>query len=167
MYSLKPQRHRDTEETQGSRPPEETADHADRRRSRPPTPVANTKTRRHKEFTKSSSDEIPWPSNDGQGPLGRAAAPNASVRRGSPAQWPTLSERRSRHLSFLFSKGGEAASRHNEKGARQNRARLTDSTIFPLLLCPFSPLRFLLGRAGGPVSSVSLWFFDHRLPRIA
>ena len=42
------------------------------------------------------------PSNDGRVPLGQTTAPNASVRRGVPAQRPALCERRPRRSSFSF-----------------------------------------------------------------
>ena len=43
-----------------------------------------------------------WPPNGGQGPLGRAIAPNASTRRDVQAQQPALSKRRPRHFSSPF-----------------------------------------------------------------
>ena len=62
-----------------------------------------------------------WPLNGGQGPLGRAIAPNASVRHGVPAQRPALCERRPRHFSSSFNGWDESTPQHNEKRARQNR----------------------------------------------
>jgi hypothetical protein len=190
---LKPQRHRDTEKTQSHPPTHEepqitqiNADPTRPRRKHKDTKAQrvheashrlfNVETQRRREFLASVHDVTRfWPSNDGQEPLDRTAATNARIRSGSSTQWPALSERRSRHFSFLFGGWDEPPPQHHEKkiagcSAANNRVHLADSTISPLLLCPFSPLRFLLGRAGAFVSSclcvcdglcvsVALWFF--------
>jgi len=75
MLRTKPQRHRGTEKTQ----------------SQPPT----SQPRRH-EDTKTSQSLLDRPARSrppgGQGPLGRATVPNASVRRSHSTQRPALSE---------------------------------------------------------------------------
>ena len=59
---------------------------------------------------------------DGREPLGRATAPNASVRPGAPAQRPALRERKPRHFSSSFNSWERhALLPNNEREERQNR----------------------------------------------
>ena len=79
------------------------------------------KTQRRRESTRIQRVARSWPPNGGQGPLGRATAPIASDRRGSPAKRPALGERRPRHFSPPFNGWEGHASFPDRREARRNR----------------------------------------------
>ena len=122
---FEPQRHRGTEKTQSHSPTSQTRRHEGTKTSQwPPTdppiqPTDHTDEHRclHSRLNHAARS---WPPNGGQGPLGRATAPIASDRRGSPAQRPALSERKPRHSSFP-SVGWKVTPLPNRNEGRRNR----------------------------------------------
>jgi len=106
------------------------------RRTHTPHPLFNAEAQRLREpSAKLHHAARSRPPNGGQGPLGREIAPNASVRRGVPAQRPALSERRPRHFSFSFHGWEKHASLHNLSIHPFASLRLCDSAALRSLLC--------------------------------
>jgi len=121
MLRAEPQRHRGTEKTQ-SRPTSQTRRHEDTKPSqRPPTNPLSAEAQRRRESTRIQRVARFWPPNGGQGPLDRAIAPNARVRRDGPVQRPALRERRPRHFSPLFNGWEGHTSFPDRREARWNR----------------------------------------------